>query len=153
MPKSKRLPIDYKPQFGAGLFRSQETVAQELAELEEASPDTAASASTLDPDDGVAVLSEDQGKDVRESASRRQSGSRRTNGSTNVRSFERSEPRTRVRHSFDIWQDQLLGLSEIQSDRFSRTGRKPKLGELVQEALDAYITKERRRTNEGTNER
>jgi hypothetical protein len=61
--------------------------------------------------------------------------------------------RSRVRHSFDIWQDQLLGLSEIQADRFSRTGRKPKLGALVQEALDAYITKERKRTNVRTNER
>ncbi len=58
----------------------------------------------------------------------------------------------RVRHSFDVWQDQLLGLSEIQADRFSQTGKKPKLGELVQEALDAYIAKERKRTNVRTNE-
>jgi hypothetical protein len=58
-----------------------------------------------------------------------------------------------VRHSFDIWQDQLLGLSEIQAERFSQSGRKPKLGELVQEALDAYIATERKRTNVRTNER
>ena len=154
MPKAKRPPIDYKPQFGAGLFRSQETVAQELAELaEEASPDIAATASVIAPGDDTVILTDDQSEDVSEIASRPQSGSKRTNGSTNVRTNERSGPRTRVRHSFDIWQDQLLGLSEIQSDRFSRTGRKPKLGELVQEALDAYIAKERKRANVRTNER
>jgi hypothetical protein len=44
-------------------------------------------------------------------------------------------------------------LSEIQAERFSLSGRKPKLGELVQEALDAYNAKERKRTNVRTKER
>ena len=58
----------------------------------------------------------------------------------------------RVRHSFDVWQDQLLALAQIQAERFNRTGKKPKLGELVQEALDAYVAQQRKRTNVRTNE-
>jgi hypothetical protein len=153
MPKAKRPAIDYKPQFGAGLFRSQETIAQELAELEEeASADAVDTASDFNPGGGPAD-SVDQVEGVRGEASQGRLRTKRTNGVTNVRTNERYQNRSRVRHSFDIWQDQLLGLSEIQSDRFSRTGRKPKLGELVQEALDAYIAKERKRTNVRTNER
>jgi hypothetical protein len=47
----------------------------------------------------------------------------------------------------------LLALTEIQTERFTRTRRKPKLGELVQEALDAYIDGQRKRTNGRTNGR
>ena len=50
----------------------------------------------------------------------------------------------RVRHSFDVRRDQLVELTGIQMDVFSRTGRKPTMGELVQEALDEYIRARRR---------
>src|SRR4051794_14200096 len=149
MPKAKRAPIDYTPQFGAGIFRSKETIEQELAELaDEAATDADDTANEVVPEDGAEVAADRvEGSD--RGAPGRRPQSPRTNERTNVGTLERS----RVRHSFDIWQDQLLGLSEIQADRFSRTGRKPKLGELVQEALDAYIVKERKRTNVRTNER
>lgn len=109
-----------------------------------------------------------------------ESPSERTNERTNVATFERTKQRTtgrsdeppgerdtadragdldgidaeraRVRHSFDVYRDQLLALGDIQTARHRRTGRKPKLGELVQEALDAYIA-QHARTNERTNER
>lgn len=149
MPKAKRSPIDYTPQFGAGIFRSKETIAQELAELEQAPTETAEEILAAD---GVAGT-DDAGQDGNGETPTRQSRSMRTNDATNVRTFERPKERTRVRHSFDIWQDQLLGLSEIQAERFSRTGRKPKLGDLAQEALDAFIAKERKRPNVRTNER
>jgi len=149
MPKAKRAPIDYTPQFGAGIFRPKETVAEELAELDD---DTTSNANT---DTREAEADQTGSADV--TTSRSSSRSRNVNGRTNERSNERTVERTvernRVRHSFDIWQDQLLRLSEIQAERFSQTGRKPKLGELVQEALDAYIAKERKRTNVRTNER
>ena len=123
MPKGKRAPINYTPQFGGGIFRSQDVVADELAALEHAdngnTPDSI-------PDPPIR---------------------------TNERTVERTVERNRVRHSFDIWQDQLLALAEIQAQRFSRTGRKPKIGELVQEALDAYIAMEHKRMVKGTNER
>jgi hypothetical protein len=153
MPKAKRAPIDYTPQFGAGIFRSKETIEQELAELaDEAGTDAGGTANEAVPDDGTEVTADAvEGSNGKASGRRPQSS--RTNGGTNERTNERALERSRVRHSFDIWQDQLLRLSEIQADRFSRTGRKPKLGELVQEALDAYITKEQTRTNVRTNER
>ena len=56
------------------------------------------------------------------------------------------EERARVRHSFDIYRDQLLSLGDIQLARHRQTGRKPKLGDLVQEALDAFVARERRPT-------
>jgi hypothetical protein len=153
MPKAKRAPIDYTPQFGAGIFRSKETIEQELAELaDEAGTDAGDTANEIVPEDDAEVTaSHVEGGNGKVSGRRPQPSP--TNGATNERTNERTLERSRVRHSFDIWQDQLLRLSEIQADRFSRTGRKPKLGELVQEALDAYIAKERKRTNVRTNER
>jgi hypothetical protein len=70
----------------------------------------------------------------------------------NERSDERTEKRTsgrmRVRHSFDIYQDQLLSLKEIALHRQKTTGERALLGDLVQEALDTFI-----KTNEQTDER
>jgi hypothetical protein len=128
MPKGKRTPIDYTPQLGGGIFRPKDVVADELAMLRQEEEDT-------NPDEFVAL------------------GQQPTFERTDERSNERMNIRTRVRHSFDIWQDQLLALTEIQARQFSRTGRKPKLGELVQEALDAYIANQRERPNEQTNVR
>ena len=34
MPRGKRAPIEYTPQFGAGIFRPKDAVEQDLAELE-----------------------------------------------------------------------------------------------------------------------
>jgi hypothetical protein len=61
-------------------------------------------------------------------------------------SVERTNERTKVRHSFDIYRDQLLELSTIQATIFRETGKKPTVGELVQDALDAYIARAQRRT-------
>lgn len=144
MPKAKRSPIGYTPQFGGGIFRSKEAIADELAELENMEANDADNA-YVEAREAEAIPE----TPTTPSTSRPSTKSARTNGRTNERTVER----TRVRHSFDIWQDQLLGLTEVQAERFSQSGRKPKLGELVQEALDAYITKERKRSNERTNER
>ena len=116
MPKPKRAPIDYAPQFGAGIFRPADAVTDDLATLAD----------------------QDETSDRPEQ---------------NDRTIERSNDRLRVRHSFDIWQDQLLALTEIQTRLFLETRRKPKLGELVQAALDAYIAHHRPSSNERTNER
>jgi hypothetical protein len=139
MPRSKRPPIDYTPQFGAGIFRSPEAVAEELAELAPEEGSGVAEATT--------VVDDDRRPPIRRSGDTRLT--KRTNEAPNVRTFERA----RVRHSFDVYEDQLLALTEIQAERFTRTRRKPKLGELVQEALDAYIEDQRKRTNVRTNGR
>ena len=136
MPSAKRAPLDYKPQFGAGIFRSPDEVAEELAGMTPDAPN--------EPD----IKAENE-EAPRSPSRRRRDGqaNERTNDAMTVRTNER----TRVRHSFDIYHDHLLGLTEIQTHRFTTTGRKPKLGELVQEALDAYIAKQQ--TNVRTNER
>jgi len=68
--------------------------------------------------------------------------------SVSERTNERTNERSRVRHSFDIYNDQLVSLGDIQIARHRQTGRRPKLGDLAQEALDAFIA-----ANERTNER
>jgi hypothetical protein len=151
MPRAKRSPIEYTPQFGAGIFRPKETIDQELAELE--ADASVAAAGTLGEADVAPVVAVTHEPRTANRSTRPPAASARTNGGTNERTNEGLSDRSRVRHSFDVWQDQLLSLSEIQAERFSRTGRKPKIGELVQEALDAYIARERKRTNGRTNER
>ena len=47
--------------------------------------------------------------------------------------------RTKVRHSFDVYRDQLLALGDIQQSVARQQGKRPRLGDLVQEALDSYI--------------
>jgi hypothetical protein len=51
-------------------------------------------------------------------------------------------PRQRVRHSFDIFSDQLLSLRDIALRRELRQSGRVRLGDLVQEALDAFIAHE-----------
>jgi hypothetical protein len=119
MARGKRSPIDYKPQFGGGIFRPMEEVEEDLAQLEQQP----------------------------ESASSDMSASQEP---------EKAEPppeRVRVRHSFDVYRDQLFSLTAIQIALFSKTGKKPKLGDLVQEALDAYISSHCDRTDERSNVR
>ena len=132
MPRQKRSPIDYKPQFADGIFRPKEVVEQELTALQNTGAE--------DNSDG-------------ENAASNERTVERTNG-LNAASptllAGRTNERTRVRHSFDIYTDQLVALADIQTTIFRRTGRKPKMGELVQEALDIYITQSDERSNERT---
>lgn len=60
---------------------------------------------------------------------------KRTNEHMNVRTNER----TRMRHSFDIYEDQLISLKEIAIKRQKATGKRILLGDLAQEALDTFI--------------
>src|SRR5947209_1554135 len=129
MPRSKRTPIDYKPQYSDSMFRPKEVVDSEIESVDL-------------PDDSSTVEAS-----VNSSLQ-----------ATHERTNERTNERPKVRHSFDVYKDQLLHLTDIQADVFRRTGRKPKVGDLVQEALDTYIdthlqtTTERRnvRTNDRT---
>lgn len=71
----------------------------------------------------------------------------RSTGRTTRRMVKRNNvetnERTRIRHTFDILDDQLLTLREISIERQKMFGRRVLLGELVQEALDLFITRER----------
>jgi hypothetical protein len=65
-----------------------------------------------------------------------------------VREGARERGRTQVRNAFNVWEDQLRSLAEIQAYRYRTTGKKPQLSHLVQEALDAYIAQWRTRMEE-----
>ena len=68
----------------------------------------------------------------------------RTNVRTNKRTNERSSfERVKIRHTFDILKDQLVSLKEIRLERETAFSKKCLLGDLVQEALDMFISKER----------
>ncbi len=58
---------------------------------------------------------------------------------TNVPTNER----TKIRHTFDIFHDQLLSLREISLAREKLFGKRVLIGELAQEALDRFIKNER----------
>jgi hypothetical protein len=70
----------------------------------------------------------------------------RSNEAAVERSIEATLPRTKVRHTFDIFKDQLAALRKIQVEREALVGKRSLLGDLAQEALDLFITKQR--TNE-----
>lgn len=83
----------------------------------------------------------------------------RSNERTNERSNVRTVQRTKVRHTFDIFADQLNSLHQYQLEIIQAEGNKPRLGDLVQEALDDYLmkkgvgkTKETERSNGAVNE-
>src|ERR671938_89316 len=58
---------------------------------------------------------------------------------TNERTFQRRK----IRHTFDVFDDQLLSLREIALEREKAFGQRVLLGDLAQEALDMLIAKER----------
>jgi hypothetical protein len=58
---------------------------------------------------------------------------------TTERSSDRTVERKKVRHSFDVFEDQLTTLEEIQHKAKKANGKKPSLGDLIQEALDKWI--------------
>ena len=148
MPRGKRAPIEYPPQFGAGIFRPKDDVEAELGELErDAVADPAGPRGSSSEEAAAPRVQAEETDDAL--ADRPRVRSDHASDQTTGRTFGR----TRTRHSFDVWRDQLLALTEIQVERFDRTGRKPKLGELVQEALDAYIAEQQKGRNVRTNER
>jgi hypothetical protein len=51
--------------------------------------------------------------------------------------------RTKIRHTFDIYGDQLLSLREIAIEQEKMFGERVLLGDLVQQALDMLISKEK----------
>jgi len=80
---------------------------------------------------------------TRHVATRQQPLEERRNEVSNVGKNERTFQRGKIRHTFDIYEDQLLSLKEVAIARQKLFGERVLLGDLVQEALDTLITKER----------
>ena len=83
----------------------------------------------------------------------------RTDVATNARSSAgsfaapkvRRQERTKVRRAYNIFADQAVALEELQLARHKDEGRRPELGELVRDALEIYIRREKKRFElEGT---
>jgi hypothetical protein len=65
--------------------------------------------------------------------------SERSNGRNNERTDIRIEGRHKIRHTFDIFEDQLHALQRMQLEAVQAGKTKPKLGDMVQQALDAFL--------------
>jgi hypothetical protein len=61
------------------------------------------------------------------------------NERSNVQSDESDLTRVVIRHTFDIFQDQLIDLKRLQIEAMQQRRRKRKLGQMMQQALDKYI--------------
>jgi hypothetical protein len=68
----------------------------------------------------------------------------RTDERSNERTSGRKKERIKIRHSFDIYQDQLIDLQTIQLRAVRRGKSKPTLGEMVQQAIDGYLKQRQR---------
>lgn len=68
----------------------------------------------------------------------------RSDDQSNERTIVQIEKPSRrvIRHTFDIYRDQLISLQQLQIGVMTRGRRKPKLGRMVQKALDLYISRE-----------
>ena len=75
----------------------------------------------------------------------------RTDKQKSERANARTDERQKTRHSFNIFADQLLSLKELVLQKEKAHGNTVYLADLVREALDLYITRERE--NERTPER
>ena len=71
----------------------------------------------------------------------------------NERSNERSnirppkQKREKIRHTFDIYRDQLVALQMIQLEKFQAGKKKPKLGKMVADGIDLFIKQEASKKN------
>ena len=68
----------------------------------------------------------------------------RPNDGTNERTAAKPK-RQKIRHAFDIYQDQLFALQMKQLEAVQRGKRKPKLGKMVQDAIDLYLKQSEKR--------
>jgi hypothetical protein len=59
----------------------------------------------------------------------------------NERSVVRKPTRKVIRHTFDIYADQLSKLQRLQLEAIRNGRKKPTMGGLVQKALDLYLQK------------
>jgi|GEM_PF-5189580 hypothetical protein len=69
----------------------------------------------------------------------------RSNVRTNGATVERKKNRVKIRHTFDIFADQLVALQTLQLAAVQNGRRKPALGKMVQQAIDLYLASKAKR--------
>ncbi len=135
----KRLPLSFpelEPKGRRAILRTPEEIKAENRVLELDQPDP--KAATPERQDVATEKNDQTNQQTKERPNDR------PNEQANERRAERNNEqlveRAKARHSFDVYKDQLLGLNELQTKAFRATGRKPGISELVQEALDKYLS-------------
>lgn len=75
----------------------------------------------------------------------------RSNERTLVRTTVRStkQNREKIRHTFDIYRDQLVELQGIQFEKVKAGKKKPKLGKMVSDGIDLYLKQWTSRNKQG----
>jgi len=61
--------------------------------------------------------------------------------------IQQKQPRRIIRHTFDIYHDQLISLQDLQITAMRKNRKKPKLGKMVQKGLDLYIAREKKKNS------
>jgi hypothetical protein len=79
-----------------------------------------------------------EGQQVNSKNSRVRSAERTSDGSYE-RTDVRKDERVRIRHAFDIFEDQLRALQLLQLQAVQAGKPKPKLGQMVQEGIDLLL--------------
>ena len=69
----------------------------------------------------------------------------RTDVDTYIHTEVRTHVRSTIQRAYNIFQDQVIALSEVQLAHQKRDGKQPELSELVRNALDAYLKREKRK--------
>lgn len=71
----------------------------------------------------------------------------RTDERSNERLTERppKQKREKIRHTFDIYKDQLISLQMIQLEKVQAGKKKPKLGKMVSTGIDLFIKESSKR--------
>ena len=64
------------------------------------------------------------------------------------RNGENGVDRMKVRQGIDVYRDQIVTLNEMQFEVYKRTGKKPRMGEMVRNALDEFIARKRQELNQ-----
>lgn len=63
------------------------------------------------------------------------------------RNGEKQDERRKVRQGIDVYKDQIMTLVGMQLEVYRRTGKKPKIGEMVRIALDEFIARKKQELN------
>ena len=131
---------------GASLFFTKPATAPSLPESEKAIVEKkdnplASSPFFEKPSTPLSQVQTEENQDQKRSNERTLE---RPNERSNERSIERKVKRKRekIRHTFDIYRDQLVALQMIQLEKFQAGKKKPKLGKMVAEGIDLFIKQE-----------
>jgi hypothetical protein len=91
---------------------------------------------TLTPPPPLSIVESSKNTGVRTTQRTNEPTFERKSESSNAR---KTKKRVQIRHTFDIYQDQLRSLHTLQLEAIRAGKKKPKLGKLVQKALDQYL--------------